>query len=93
MLQGVHNQIQIEVAASEAASPDVEAGRAFAHMTLTDSAKAAAALDTGLAATVGAAEQLQDRLHVQVRPFHNLVPNLVLVGFRLLTSELQSQCF
>ena len=69
MLQGLHNHIQVEVATSEAASPDVEAGRAFAHMTWTDAATAAAALGTGLTAAVGAAEQLQNRLHVQVQPF------------------------
>ncbi|KAK9844515.1 hypothetical protein WJX74_003480 [Apatococcus lobatus] len=64
--QGVQNQIQMDMAAVEAASPDVEAGRAFAQMTRADADRVAAALDTGLTAAVAAAEHLQDSLGVQV---------------------------
>lgn len=70
LLQGMQNQIQVELAASQAAAPEVEAGRAFAQMTRTDADAATASLNAGLETVIAAADHLQNRLHVEVWPTH-----------------------
>ena len=70
----MQNQVQVELAASEAAAPEVEAGRAFAQMTRMDADAAAASLNAGLAAVTAAADHLQNRLHVKVWLIHMIGP-------------------